>query len=63
MKASDLKPGDKVFFLGDIEATVRSFERNGIRITYWGIGFLNRDKQVTERVSIRTLTPREDLYK
>lgn len=61
MKASDVKPGDKVFYLGDIEATVLSVERNGVRIEYWGLGY-QRDRCKRERVSILTLSPRENLY-
>lgn len=59
MNAKDLKPGDKVFFLDDIPATVRSVRSNGIIIDYWGLGF-RRDQNIIERVSIRTLSPRQD---
>jgi hypothetical protein len=59
MKASELKSGDKVFYLDDIPATVRSVRSNGIVIDYWGLGF-RRDQNIIERVSVRTLSPRAD---
>lgn len=62
MKASELKAGDKVFYLDDILATVIRVEKNGIVIEYRGIAPFNRDKCIRERVSIRTLTAREDYY-
>lgn len=61
MKAADLKTGDKVFYLDDIEATVIRVEKNGIVIEYWGLGY-QRDRCKRERVSIRTLTPRENYH-
>lgn len=58
MKKSEIKPGDKVFYLDDIPATVRSVLTNGIVIDYWGLGF-RRDQNIVARVSIRTLSPRQ----
>jgi hypothetical protein len=61
MKATDLKPGDKVFYLGDIEATVVRVARNGVFIEYFGFGH-KRDQRQRERVTAKQLKPREDLY-
>lgn len=62
MKASELKTGQPVFYLDDIEAKVVRVERNGIVIEYRGISPWNRDKCIRERVAIRTLSPRENFY-
>lgn len=62
MKKSDIKPGDKVFYLDDIPATVRSVECNGVRIEYWGLGY-QRETLKLSRVSASTLSPRENIYK
>lgn len=54
-KAADFKPGDKVTYLDNIEATVRGVRSNGVIIEYWGSGY-QRDKLKVERVAARYLT-------
>lgn len=65
MRAEDLKPGQLVTYLSNIEARVVEVCRNGVRIEYWGVAAWNRDQLKRSRVSIRDLSPspREALYK
>lgn len=61
MKAAELSPGDKVFYLGNIEAQVIHVASNGILITYYGFGH-QRDQLKRERVTIKQLTPRPGFW-
>lgn len=58
MTASELKAGDKVFYLDDIPAKVDEVCKNGVRISYWLRNTAGEDQHHARRVSARALTPR-----